>query len=116
MQKKRLKLHLETMRAIAASEFVRGFYIGMTSRDPFRYWAWYRRKKYDHAVILADWLTERDAKFLEKHLQYECYKADKRTPLWRKAHKNHKKGRYHLGAKSRRPKQKIHSVYVAWWG
>jgi hypothetical protein len=43
MQKKRLKAYLETMRAIAASNSVRKFYIGMTSRDPFRYWAWYRR-------------------------------------------------------------------------
>jgi len=103
------------MRAIAASNSVRTFYIGVTSRDPFRYWAWYRRNGYEHAVILADWLTETDAKGLEKYLQECCYKADKRTPLWQKAHENLKKGRYYVGAKSPTPKKKIHAVYMAWW-
>jgi hypothetical protein len=113
MQKKRLKLHLETVRAIAASKSVRTFYIGMTSRDPFRYWAWYRRNEYPHAVILADWLTEEEAKFLEEHLQQCCYKADRRTPLWKKA-PGHQNGRYIRGAKSPKPNQRIHSVYISW--
>ena len=115
MNKKRLEAHLETMCAIAASKSVQTFYIGVTSRDPFRYWAWYRRKGYEHAVILADWLTENDAKCLEEYLQRRCYEADKRTPLWRKAHKNHQKGRHYPGAKSSKPKEKIHSTYMAWW-
>jgi hypothetical protein len=116
MQKKRLEAHLETMRAIAASKSVRQFYIGFTSRDPFRYWAWYRRNGWDHAVIFADWLTEMEAKVLEKYLQERCYKADKRTPLWQKADAALQKGRYYLGAKSPSPKKKIHAVYMAWWG
>ena len=114
MLKRRLEAHVETIRAIAASKSVRTFYIGVTSRDPFRYWAWYRRNEYPHAVIIADWLTEKEAKFLEENLQEHCYNADKRTPLWRKAHENLRKGRYYLGAKSPTPKKKIHSVYIAW--
>ena len=114
MQQKRLKAHLETTRAIAASNSVLQFYIGVTSRDPYRYWAWYRRNGWDHAVILADWLTENDAHHLEEDLQNCCRKADKRTPLWRKLDPNLKRGRYYFGAKSPRPKEKIHSVYVAW--
>jgi hypothetical protein len=102
------------MRAISASNSVRGFYIGFTSREPYRYWAWYRRNGYDHAVILADRLTEIDAKHLERHLQERCSKADKRTLLWQKA-KLHQRGRYISGAKSPRPKEKIHAVYMAWW-
>lgn len=116
MQKKRLEAHLKTMRAIAASKSVRKFYIGFTSRDPYLYCAWYRRNGYDHTVILADWLTEKDAKLLEKYLQECCYQADKRTPLWLKAHENIQKGRYYLGARSPRPKEKIHAVYIAWLG
>jgi len=47
MQKKRLEAISGTRQAIAASKSVRGFYIGFTSRDPYRYWAWYRRNGYD---------------------------------------------------------------------
>ena len=115
MQKKRLEIHLKTMRAIAASNCVEKFYVGFTSRDPFRYFGWYRRNGYDHVVILADRLTEKEAKDLEKYLQDRCRKADKRTPLWQKAHKNLQKGQYVLGAKSPTPKRKIHVVYMAWW-
>src|SRR5690242_6833012 len=108
MQKKRLETHLRTMRAIAASKSVRGFDIGFTSRDPYRYWAWYRRNGYDHAVIIADWLTEDAAKLLEKHLIECCQKAEKHTLLWQKSGNHLPKGQYRQGAKSSKPKKKIH--------
>jgi hypothetical protein len=115
MHTKRLKAQLETLKAVVASNSVKTFYVGVTSRDPYKYWAWYWKNGYKHAVILADWLTEKDAKYLEEFLQRRVYEADKRTPLWRKAHGNHKNGRYYLGAKSSKPSEKVHAVYVAWW-
>jgi hypothetical protein len=114
MQKKQIEATLETMRAIVASKSVQTFYVGVTSRDFYRYCAWYRKNGFDHAVILADRLTEGDAKRLEEILQGRCYKADKRTSLWQKAHEHHRRGRYYKGAKSPSPKKKIHVVYVAW--
>jgi hypothetical protein len=81
MHAKRLNVQLETMKAIVASNSVKTFYVGVTSRDPYKYWAWYWKNGYKHAVILADWLTERDAKYLEEFLQKCVYDADKRTSM-----------------------------------
>jgi hypothetical protein len=116
LQKKRLQLYRNTVWAIAASKYVHTFYIGFTSRSAFQCFGWYRKKGCEHMVLLADRLTEKDAKGLEEYLQCECRKADKRIALRRKAHKkNILNSRYYLGAMSRTPKEKVHSVYMVWW-
>jgi hypothetical protein len=113
MQQKRRKDHLETIRALATSSAVRTFCIGFTSRDPYKY-SWYRENGWPHIVAVASRLTEADAKSLEKYLQECCRKADKRSPLWRKAHETTKREDYRWGACSPTPNEKIHAVYMAW--
>gem|GEM_PF-5348938 len=115
MQRRRLKTYLDTVGVIVSSRSVDTFYIGFTSQSSHTYMGWYRKHGYEHAVILADALTERDAKQLERHLHDACRDADKRSVLWRKAHKNLKDMRYFLGAKSNRPNDKVHSIYLTWW-
>ena len=114
MQHKRCHAYLDTVKAITASKNVYEFYIGFTSQPVARYCSWYMVRGYKHVVILADWLTEKDGKQLEKYLQDQCRDADKRSSLWRKAHQNIKNMRYFLGATSNRPAEKIHSVYLVW--
>ena len=116
MRELRLKRHLRTVEAIAASPSVRMFYIGVTSRDPFRYCSTFYNERYgfNHWVILADWLTEMDAKALEEYLQGACRNADQRRTIWRKAHPKIQRGPYLSGGRSPKPNVNIHSVYMAW--
>jgi hypothetical protein len=106
--------YLNTVQAIAASPRVDQFLIGFTSRAGVHRFAEYRPYEYEHLVILADKLNDKEAKGLEEFLQTKC-KSDSKTAAGRKYHKRRKKLPYTKGGSSRTPNKPIHSVYMVWW-
>jgi hypothetical protein len=111
---KRIEGYLDTVWAIAASKYVEQFLIGYTYRAAIHRFAEYKSQAYDHLVILADRLTESDAKALEKILQSRV-RDDKRRAYFQRYNKRRRGKRYYPGRKSPKPYKKIHSVYMAWW-
>jgi hypothetical protein len=103
-----------TIWAIANSEYVKRFLIGYTSRAGIYRYNEYKRLGYEHLVILADRLTEIDAKNLEQKLQDKCWN-DHRRALYQKYNRKRRDKPYRPGTPSRSPHKKLHTVYMAWW-
>ena len=114
LHSKRVDRYFNTIWAIAASKYVKKFHIGYTSRAGFGRFTDYKRFGFDHLVILADKLTEKEAKTLEDDLQQRC-RRDKRELPWRKYHDKRRKLSYRPGFASPTPLKKSHSVYMVWW-
>lgn len=108
--------YLDTVRSIIRSPDVREFIIGYTSRSSARRLAEYRNDQgYQHLVVLADRLGQKDAHALERLLQ-DAVRQDKRSQMYQKYHPVKRDGRYYrsAGKNTADPAAKVHSVYIAW--
>lgn len=112
----RADAYLDTVRSIIRSPDVREFIIGYTSRSSARRLAEYRNEQgYQHLVVLADRLGQKDAHALERLLQ-DAVRQDKRSQMYQKYHPVKRDGRYYrsAGKNTADPVAKVHSVYIAW--
>jgi hypothetical protein len=114
IRQKRLQGYVNTVWAIAASRYVEQFIIGYTYRPSVQRFAEYKVNEYEHIVVLADRLTQEEAKIVERHIQNAC-KSNKRNASWKKYHDYYRKLPYYPGANSPTPNKNIHSVYMVWW-
>jgi hypothetical protein len=114
---KQLEAYRETVWAIAASKYVEEYLIGFTGRPRTARFGEYRAHGYNHAVILEDRMTRKDALDLEAYLQ-KAVCVDQRQASYRKYNKKRrcKPARRNFGGRSTTdPTAEIHSVYMAWW-
>lgn len=114
MNSDKMDFYFDTVDAIAASPLVTQFVIGYTSLSRTQRFSGYKTREFEHMVLLADRLSEKDAKELERYLQRKCRVA-KRFVTWRKYHKRFRTLDYRPGTKSDDPDKKKHSVYMVWW-
>jgi hypothetical protein len=125
ISKSRIEKCLETVKAICASPAVAEYLIGRTGQSAQDKGDFYRNLRkngradgFDHLVVLADKLTNADAKTLEDRLQAWCGLGkecppdlDRREVNCRKYHHG-KRGRYPSNGNSRRDE---HAIYMVWW-
>ena len=90
LRAKQVDSYYRTVRTIASSWYVQTFHIGHTYRAGIARFTDYKRFEFDHLVILADKLTQDDARGLEEELQKKC-REDKREVTWRKYHPHKRK-------------------------
>jgi hypothetical protein len=112
LSEKRQADYYQTVRAIVASKYVGGYVIGLSQR-PRRRFKQYELDGYRHFVILADRLTRDEAVELEKYLFERCTRI-RSKPTWRKYHQRRREEAYRPSSNTRTPKEKVHSVYMAW--
>lgn len=108
----------DTIWAIAASRWCKGFLIGytcMTRRERFRS---YKYDDWHHMVVLENGLTQKQALDLERRLQAVCKQGAACGPPYRRKYSEYHRTlsyRQSAGQGSRDAKSPIHSVYMVWW-
>ncbi|MDX2385125.1 hypothetical protein GOD60_14130 [Sinorhizobium medicae] len=102
-----------TVDAICASPRVTGYLIGYSSKGSARFTA-YRPHGFQHFVILADGLSQKDALDLEEHLHMRI-EADQAALSYQK-YREKSRGRHHRSSGGITSEDGMnHSVYMAWW-
>jgi hypothetical protein len=91
--------------------------IGFTARLGSARRAEYRRRGYQHLVVIADGMTREVALDLERCLQ-EVIKTDRRWLIYKRYDPERRDNRHFpsYGAGTTDPASRCHSVYVAWRG
>jgi hypothetical protein len=113
-----LNYYLDTVWAIAASEYCSQFVIGFTSGQSKKRFSSYKTNGYNHIVTLENNLTRAEAAFLEEKLQYLIKNTDDRRKVYyRKYHieKRHLPYSPNYGGRGSVPADaREHAVYMAW--
>jgi hypothetical protein len=115
---KSVQEHVNTIWAIAASRWCKGFLVGYTCMSRRERFASYKSYDWHHMVILENGLTQYQALELERALQDTCKKGAPCGPPHRRKYSPYHRGisyRASSGQGSRDPSAPIHSVYMVWW-
>jgi hypothetical protein len=110
--------HVNTIWAIAASRWCKGFLIGYTCMARRERFAGYKQNGWDYMIVLENGLTRYQALDLERRLQEACKKGAPSGPPHRRKYSPYHRGlsyRESAGQGSRDPTAPIHSVYMVWW-
>jgi hypothetical protein len=116
ISKKRIRRSFNTVWAICTAPTLDQYVVGRTNNVKQRE-ASYRGQGYEHLVVLADQLTDKDAKTLEARLQgrigvgkHRPSAAIRREVTYKKYHKNKVNDIHHPSTGSGK-----HSIYMTWW-
>jgi hypothetical protein len=107
----------DTVWAIAASQWVKQFVIGYTSKTSRERFGAYKRRGFHHIATIANNLTLAEAKWLERELQDAIKKTGSRREVpYRKYHVEHRHLPHspNFGRASAMELGPVHSVYMAW--
>lgn len=117
-REERVVYYLDTIWAIAASEYVNMYVVGFTSGTAYKRFAGYKLHGYHHIVTLENNLSFEEAGWLEKELQARIKGGDKRSTNYRKYHQDKRDLGYspNYGRTSADRSQPVFSVYMAWVG
>lgn len=116
ISKIRIRRCFDTVWAICTAPTLDQYVIGRTKNVKQRE-AKYRFQKYEHFVVLADQLTDNDAKTLEARLQDRIgVRSQRPSPAicreitYKKYHKDKVNKGHHPSTESGK-----HSIYMTWW-
>ena len=111
-----LERHIDTIWAIAASEYVDQFVVGVTAQSSEKRFQQYRGVDFRHLVVLSNGWTSEEALWLEGALQSHCRDTEAHKPGFPDKYSRDRKSDVHrrsLGGKAAGEAEYL--VYMAWW-